>query len=89
MVIKYLISGGGKDCLFLACGVILSGTVTDKNHDNQKRIIQSMLSKHVSSEFYNSMIKQNTSSNEGAGSSSSTTVEEIDSPTHGDWTLPQ
>ena len=76
MVIKYLITGGGKECLFLDCGVILSGSVTAIAHDPQKRVITSMLSKHVSTEFYNRMILQNIRANEEA-CSSSCTIEEL------------
>ena len=52
MAVKYMVCQGGTDVLFMNCGVILTGCVSGIVSENQKRVIISLLKKHISQESF-------------------------------------
>ena len=85
MAIKYMLTNGGKGVQFIDCGVILSGSVTQINNENQRRVIISLLSNHVNSDFYQNVMQNNEQVHGSASSCSSqgysqSFVEEIGQP---------
>ena len=78
MAIKYMVCQGGNDVLFINCGVILKGCVSTIVGVTQKRVITSLLRRHISTESFNSFLGPTAGVYSSSASSSGARVEIIE-----------